>query len=82
MVSRDLGLNPGSLADVDLRRILSGAISVIDGLGSLRTHEGSAHGRGTKRYRVEPRHARLAINAAHTRATFVLETWDARRSRT
>jgi hypothetical protein len=52
----------------------------VDGLGALRTHVGSAHGRGRQAYRTSPRHARLAVHAAHTLTTFVLETWDARRS--
>ncbi len=78
-VSKQLGLDPAVMPDDDLKKILSGMTSVVDGLGSLRTHAGSAHGRGRKAYRVQPRHARLAVNAAHTLASFVLETWDARK---
>jgi len=80
VVQAHLGLDPARLADDDLKRILSGLISVVDGLGALRTHVGSAHGRGRQAYRTSPRHARLAVHAAHTLTTFVLETWDARRS--
>jgi hypothetical protein len=78
-VQKQLGLDPGSVPDQDIARILSGLTSVTDGIGSLRTHTGSAHGRGRKTYRIEPRHARLAIHAAHTLAAFILETWDARK---
>lgn len=75
-VVRDhLGLDPVQVAEQDLKRILSGLISIVDGIGALRTHGGSAHGRSRRGYRVEPRHARLAINGAHTLAVFVLETW-------
>lgn len=78
--ARHLGLSPSMVADSDLKKILSGMISVADGVGSLRTHEGSAHGRSSRsRYRLEPRHARLATHAAHTLAVFVLETWEQRR---
>ncbi|MNY64113.1 hypothetical protein D3C86_2011740 [compost metagenome] len=42
----------------------------------MRTHAGSAHSEGRKGYKLEPRHARLAVNAAHTVATFVMETWE------
>jgi hypothetical protein len=78
-VVRDhLGLDPGQVAGQDLKRILSGLISVVDGIGALRTHTGSAHGHGRSGYRLEPRHARLAINGAHTLALFVLETWSRR----
>jgi len=79
VVSKSLGLDPREIADQDITRILSGFTSVIDGIGALRTHTSSAHGRGRNAYRLEPRHARLAINAAHTLVSFVLETWDARK---
>jgi hypothetical protein len=73
-----LGLDPSQIADDDLKRILSGLTSVVDGLGAFRTHVGSAHGRGRSAYKPSARHARLAVHSAHTLAVFVLETWDAR----
>lgn len=79
VVSSDLGLNPSNVVDNDLRRILSGMTSIVDGIAAVRTHAGSAHGRGTTRYRLKPRHARLAVHAAHTLATFVIESWEERR---
>lgn len=79
VVQGHLGLDPAQLANDDVKRILSGLTSIVDGLGAFRTHAGSAHGRGRTQFRVSPRHARLAIHAAHTVVTFVLETWDARR---
>ena len=78
-VARHLGLSPKELADDDLKRILTGLFSIADGVAALRTHEGSAHGReGGRTYKLTPRHARLAVHAAHTMAMFVLETWEAR----
>jgi hypothetical protein len=79
IVSKRLGFDPATMPDDDLKRILSGLTSVVDGLGSLRTHAGSAHGRGHKSYRVKPRHARLALNSAHALVAFLLETWDERK---
>jgi hypothetical protein len=76
VVASDLGFDPASTEDDDVKRVLSGMTSIIDGVGAFRTHAGSAHGRGRKPYRVEPRHARLAIHAAHTICTFLVETWD------
>ncbi|MDB5929775.1 MAG: hypothetical protein JWR60_1482 [Polaromonas sp.] len=78
VVRSDLGLEPGNVEDTDLRNIISGLFQIVDGIGALRTHAGSAHSEGRKGYRLESRHARLAVNAAHTVATFVLETWDKR----
>jgi hypothetical protein len=81
VVRADLGLDPGRIANDDLRQIISGLFSVVDGIGALRTHASSAHSEGRKGYKLEPRHARLAVNAAHTVATFVMETWDRRESK-
>lgn len=79
VVQKHLGLDPGQIANDDLKRILSGLASVVDGLGAFRTHVGSAHGRGKLAYRPAPRHARLALHSAHSLVAFVLETWDARK---
>ena len=79
VVRSDLGFDPSRLEDDDLKKILSGILSVVDGIGAFRTHASSAHGQGRKLYNLKPRHARLAINSAHTMALFVLETWDERR---
>jgi len=75
VVRKHLGFDPSKIEDTDLKKILSGMISVVDGIGSLRTHASSAHGSGRKAYRLEPRHARLAIHSAHTIALFILESW-------
>ncbi|EOE5048922.1 abortive infection family protein [Salmonella enterica] len=75
-VREHLGLDTKTVEDEDLKRILSGLYSLTDGIGSLRTHASSAHGAGRKIYNLKPRHARLAINAAHTLTMFILESWD------
>jgi Abortive infection C-terminus len=79
--SKHLGLDPSAVEDEDIKKVLSGLNSVVDGIGSLRTHVGSAHGRGRRVYRLQPRHARLAIHASHTLVSFFLETWDERKQR-
>lgn len=81
IVQVSLGLNPAIVEDEDLKKILSGLSSIIDGIGSLRTHVGSAHGRGRSRYAIQSRHARLAIHSAHTLCMFLIETWDERLNR-
>lgn len=81
----NLGLSPKDVAGSDLKQILSGLSSIAAGVAALRTHKGTAHGHSADRssepdriYRIAPRHARLAVHAAHTMAYFVLETWEAR----
>lgn len=75
VVRKHLGFDPSLVEDQDLQQVLSGMISVVDGIGALRTHASSAHGAGMKSYKLEPRHARLAVHAAHTIALFILESW-------
>ena len=80
-VSDYLNFDPGKIEDNDLRKILSGMNSVVDGVGALRTHASAAHGAGKQIYKLEPRHARLAIHSAHTLASFVLESWNKKNER-
>lgn len=76
VVRADLGLDASILEERDLQEIVSGIVATVNGIGALRTHASSAHGAGKRPYKLKPRHARLAIHAAHTIAAFVLETWD------
>lgn len=81
VVKDSLGMNPQVIEDNDLRRILTGLFSIVDGIGAFRTHASTAHGAGRKSYKVLPRHARLAINSAHTLVLYILESWDERKKK-
>jgi hypothetical protein len=59
----------------DVRKILSGLATVVEGIGSLRTHGGDAHGRERGYARIDRRIASLAIHSASTVALFLIETW-------
>jgi hypothetical protein len=78
VVAKHLKLAPESIEDDDLKRVLAGLSTIIDGIGAFRTHAGSAHGHGKRPYRALPRHARLVVHAAHTVCLFVMETWQER----
>jgi hypothetical protein len=78
VIRSDLKFDPAATADDDLKTILSGLAAIVEGTGSLRTHKGSAHGHGKTKYKLKPRHARLAAHAAFTLASFVLEAWTER----
>ena len=75
-----LGLDPkgefrGEIAD-DVRTILGGLAGCVQGIGSLRTHGGDAHGRERGHARqIDARIARLAIHSASAAALFLIETW-------
>lgn len=63
-----------------IRRVLAAFNQIVDGLGRLRNLYGTGHGRA-RRSAMQPRHAKLAVGAAITLATFMLETLDARLSK-
>lgn len=65
---------PAEVAD-DVRQVLSGLHTVIQGIGALRTHAGDAHGRERGFRRIDARIARLAIHSASAAALFIIETW-------
>jgi hypothetical protein len=79
-VKKPLGLSPDRtdldprIAE-DVRRILGGLSTVVEGIGALRTHGGDAHGRERGYVRIDHRIATLAIHAASTVALFLIETW-------
>lgn len=77
-VKGHLNLDPSKHVDTELRQMLSGLTSIVHGVGGLRTRRGSAHGHGPGTGAIEPRHARLAVHAAHLLVAFVLESWKAR----
>ena len=80
VVRKHLNLDAASMQDEDLRKIVSGLGSIVDGIAGLRTHKGSAHGHGKKQYKLEARHARLTAHAAVSLATFIFEVWLGRES--
>ena len=79
-VRKPLGLSPDKpdidplIAD-DVRKILSGLATAIEGIGALRTHGGDAHGRERGYTRIDQRIASLAIHAASTVAPFLIQIW-------
>ena len=78
VVRKELNFEPSKLVDEDLKRVVGGMASTVDGIASLRTHASSAHGQGRTQYNLEPRHARLAVSAAHSVTMFILESWGKR----
>jgi hypothetical protein len=74
-----LGLVPESVPSAargaeTVRRLLSNFGNVAQGLGELRNLYGTGHGKSGAAKGLAPRHARLAVGAAATLATFLLET--------
>ncbi len=76
-----MNLGPENHGEQVFRQILSGCISVVNGLAALRNSLGDAHGKGANAPRPNSRHADLAINLAGTLATFLVATYEERFAR-
>jgi len=79
LAARELQLAPNQHSEQVFKQILGGCHSVVEGLAALRNRLSDAHGRGRANVKPAARHAGLAVNLAGALATFLLETWDARR---
>jgi Abortive infection C-terminus len=79
-VAQQLQIAPSQHSEDAFRRILGGATSVVEGLGSLRNKIGDAHGQGRRPIRPTARHAQLAVNLAGAMATFIVDTWNDRQA--
>lgn len=55
--------------------LLRGLVATVQSLGELRNTVGTGHGRSNPSA-AEPRHARLALNAAVTVTEFLFDAWD------
>lgn len=68
-----LSSNPkaSSLPYDDVQKLQGGLATVVQSIGALRTHAGSAHGRDSDGFHVETRHAQLAVDAAFATVQFL-----------
>ena len=78
-VAKELALLPDNIPDHAkgsevIRRMLSNLNQVSQGIAELRNLYGTGHGRDGRFIGLKPRHAKLAVGAAATLGTFLLET--------
>jgi hypothetical protein len=79
-----INADPATMPDDDLKKIVGAMAAMVDGLQGLRDDKSRAHAMRpdlARAYRIEPRHARLAVNAALALTVFLLEAWQAREER-
>lgn len=75
-VQKELNLSPARTdIEPEIKQILQGLLSCAHGIGTLRTHAGSAHGRGKGFEKIDSRLSRLAIHAASSISLFFIETF-------
>jgi hypothetical protein len=78
-LAKVLKLAPDDHTEKIFRQILGSCQSIVESLGSIRNKLGDAHSQGPMRAKPLPRHAQLAVNLAGSMATFLIDTWEARR---
>jgi hypothetical protein len=79
LTAKQLNLSPSQHTERLFKQILGGCQTVVEGVGALRNRHSDAHGKGSTGSKPAPRHAELAVNLSGTMATFLLQTWEARK---
>lgn len=74
MTAKALKLGPDQRSEEAIKATLGGAITVVNGIGTLRNRLSDSHGRGGRPVKPSSRHARLVVNMAGAIATFLVET--------
>lgn len=75
VTAKALNLAPDQHTEEPIKAILGGAMTLVNGIGTLRNRLSDSHGRGGKPVKPSPRHASLAVNTAGAIATFLVETY-------
>ena len=76
--AESLNLAPNQHSQEAIKTILGGAMTMVNGLGTLRNKLSDSHGRGGLPVKPSARHASLAVNTAGAIATFLVETYNER----
>ncbi len=74
-----LNLAPDQHTEDTFKSILGSASNIVNGIGTLRNKISDAHGKGGKPVIPSERHANLVVNLSGATATFLVETFNARR---
>ena len=71
-------MSPGDHYDENLKQILSGVFSIINGVSGLRNVFSDSHGSSpsTSVYRIDERHAILTVNLAKTIAEYLFLSYE------
>lgn len=77
-VASILKMSPGDYADDNLKQILSGVFSIINGVSGLRNNYSDSHGAAPSNiiYRIDERHAILTVNLAKTITEYLFLSYE------
>ena len=76
--ANNLKISPSQHTEQDLKKILGGCVSIVQGLGSLRNKIGDSHGQGEKKIEPDLHYAALAVNLSGAMASFLITTYEMR----
>ena len=76
---QQLSLAPSQHTEEAFKKTLGGCHGIVLGLSTLRNRLSDSHGKGKKGMKPAPRHAELAVNLAGALASFLIQTWEARK---
>ncbi|RCR70724.1 abortive infection family protein [Larkinella punicea] len=73
-----LSMSPGDYTDENLKQILSGVFSIINGVSGLRNTYGDSHGTSPskKGYKIDERHAILTVNLAKSITEYLFLSYE------
>lgn len=74
-----LSLAPSQHTEEAFKQTLGGCYGIVLGLSTLRNRLSDSHGKGKKGMKPAPRHSELAVNLAGALASFLIQTWEARK---
>jgi len=78
-VYKTLKMDPALYGEDYFKQILSGMISIVNGLSNMRNVMGDAHAKSKKKYyKPAERHAILAVNIAKVISEFIYMSWKSR----
>jgi hypothetical protein len=77
-VASILRMSPGDYDDENLKQILSGVFSIINGVSGLRNAYGDSHGSSPSKetYKIDERHAILTVNLARTITEYLFLSYE------
>ena len=75
VTAKALQLAPEPQIEQAVKQVLSGCISVANGMAALRNTASDSHGKGVTSVKITPRFAELAVNAAGALSTFLIATF-------
>lgn len=75
ITAKNLNLSPEQHNEEIFKQILSGCISIVNGIGSLRNRISDAHGKKITYIKPSERHATFVVNISGTMGMFLIETY-------